>query len=133
LVVRITGLHLYPCSYIMSLIDRFVIIHLTILATVGSWVQDFIFQISQSPFCTQTPVIYIMTIKLVTGTEILSISFLLYPSPTDRCVTLSLFSIVHNHGFGVPRLASSQKAPNSNCSCPSPPSSCFSQCAFSMV
>jgi hypothetical protein len=129
----LTGLHLHPCSYIMSLTDYLVIIYLTIFATAGSRVQAFIFQVPQSPFCTQRPVIYIMTIRLVMGTELLSISFLLYPSPTDHCATLSLFSIIHNHGFAGSRVGGFTKIPNSNFSCPSPPSSCFSQYAFSMV
>jgi hypothetical protein len=70
----------------------------------GSRVQAFIFQVPRSPLCTQRPVIYIMTVRLVMGTEPLSISFLLYPSPTDHFATLSLFFIVHNHGFAGSRV-----------------------------
>jgi hypothetical protein len=45
---------------------------------------------------------YITSIRLVMGIKLLSISFLLYPSPTDRCATLSLFfyhSQPRVHGF----------------------------------
>jgi hypothetical protein len=53
----LAGLHLHPCSYVMSPTNHLVIIYLTIFATVGSWVQASIFQVLQSPFCTQRPMI----------------------------------------------------------------------------
>jgi hypothetical protein len=65
----------------------------------GSQVQAFIFQVSRSPLYTQRSVIYIMCIIIFIGTKPLSISFLMYPIPTDLFATLSLFFIVHNHGF----------------------------------
>jgi hypothetical protein len=117
-------------SHIMSMNDHHVIMYLTIFfVTTSSWVQDFIFQLPLYPFVTQISVIYIMTVRIIVGTELLSISFLLYPSLIDHCATLSLFSIIHNRGF-----AGSQKFPNSNFSCPPPPpSSCFSQHTFKYV
>jgi hypothetical protein len=98
-VGRLTSLHLHPCSYVMSLTDDLVIIYLTIFETMGSRVQVFIFQVPRSPLFTQSPMIYILTIRLVVGTERLSGSFLSYPSPTNSFETLSLFFIIHNHKF----------------------------------
>jgi hypothetical protein len=84
----------------MSLTDHLVIIYLTIFFHfTGSRIQAFIFQVLRSPLCTQRSMIYIMTIRLVVGTEPLSISFLLHTSPTDHFATLSLFFIIHNRGF----------------------------------
>jgi hypothetical protein len=88
------GLHLHPCFYVMSLTDHLVIKYLTIFATAGSQVQAFIFQVPRSPLCTQRPVIYIMTIRLIMGIDPLSISFLLYPSLTNLFETLNFFFIV---------------------------------------
>jgi hypothetical protein len=95
----LVGLHLHPCSYVMSLTDHLVIIYLTIFATTSSRVQSFISQVLQSPICTQRLMIYIMTVRLVMSTDPLSISFLLFPSLTDRFATLRLFFIIHNHRF----------------------------------
>jgi hypothetical protein len=73
---------------------------------MGSQGQAFIFQVPRSPLYTQSFVIYIMTVRLVVGTEPLNISFLLCTNPTDHFETLGLFFIIHNRGF-----AGSQKDP----------------------
>jgi hypothetical protein len=87
----LTNTHLHPYSHIMSLTDHCIILYLTIFAVTGSWVQTIIFQVPRYPFCTRRYVIYIMNIRLVVGTELLSISFLLYPSSTDRSQHLANF------------------------------------------
>ena len=79
-----------------------------------SRVQAFILQVPRSTLCTQRPVTYIMTVILVVVTENLSISFLLYPSPTDHCATLSLFFLVHNYGSPSSRVGGFTKGPKFN-------------------
>ena len=81
----LTGLQLHPCSYIMSLINHFVIIYLTNFTTTGSRIQSFIFQVPRSPLYTQRLAIYIMSVRLVGRTEPLIISFLLFRSPSYHC------------------------------------------------
>jgi hypothetical protein len=82
----------------MSLTDGYIIIYINIFATASSWVQDFIFQVPRYPFSTQRSMIYIMAIRLVMDTKLLSITFLLL-SYTDYSVTLRLFLIIHNRGL----------------------------------
>ena len=81
----LTFLQLHQCSYIMSSINHFFIIYLTNFTTAGSRIQSFIFQVLQSPFFIQRPVIYIMNVRLVGHTEPLIISFLLFQIPSDHC------------------------------------------------
>jgi len=87
----LSNLNLHPYSHIMSLTDHRIILYLTIFAVAGSQVQYFIFQVARYPFFTQRYAIYIMIAKIMMGTELLNVSFILYPSLTNRSQHLAYF------------------------------------------
>jgi len=102
--------HLHPYSHVMSPTNCRIFLYLTVFTVTGLQVQVTTFQVPRYPFYTQRFVTYIMTIRLITGTELLSFSFLLYLTLTDHSQHLANFLSFATMGSWVPRLASSPKS-----------------------
>jgi hypothetical protein len=129
----LTSSYFHPYPHITSLTDHLIILYLTIFQVAGSRVQAITFHVLRYPFCTKRFAIYIMTVRPVAGTELLSIPFPLCPSLTNHSQHLANFISFATTSSRVPKLEDSQNLPNPNHYHPSPPPLRFSQYTFSMV
>jgi hypothetical protein len=137
---RVSGLedtHLHPYPHITSLTDRCVILYLADFAIAGSWVSRVELSYTMFPdihFASKISTIYILT------PELPKIPSLIPPtmSSSDHRAILYLANFEPSTvaGSRVPKFPCSKKVSNPIClflSRLSPPPSCSSQCAFSML
>jgi len=125
--------HLHPHSHIMSLTESHIILYLSISTTAGSRVgrfQDFISLVLWATFCTW--MIWNLHFDQFIPRDP---KYLIPPMLilTDHITTVSQFLTFCNNEFTSSRVGRLKKVPNVICFCPSPPPSCYSQEAFSMV